>query len=68
MKQAFTWSAEESQRLLTFYRKAIATPSYSGQEEQLARLTEAWMKELGYDRVFIDSAGNVARYRPSRAG
>ena len=60
MKQAFTWSTEESQRLLTFYRKAIATPSYSGQEEQLARLTEAWMKELGYDRVFIDSAGNVA--------
>lgn len=54
------WSKEDSRQLIAFYRKAVATPSFSGQEGDMARLTQVWMEQLGYDRVWIDSAGNVA--------
>ena len=46
--------------LIEFARELVRVRSYSGEEEGVARLVEAKMKELGYDEVFIDGTGNVA--------
>jgi len=45
--------------LIEFARELVRVRSYSGEEEGVARLVEAKMKELGYDEVFIDGTGNV---------
>ncbi|WP_291329446.1 YgeY family selenium metabolism-linked hydrolase [Desulfovibrio sp. UCD-KL4C] len=45
--------------VIAFTQKLIQTPSISGEEETLAKLTVEKMKELGYDEVFIDDIGNV---------
>jgi len=47
------------EEVVKFARDLIKTPSISGQEERLADLTLAKMKELEYDEVFGDDAGNV---------
>ncbi|MGD2041659.1 MAG: M20/M25/M40 family metallo-hydrolase, partial [Anaerolineae bacterium] len=45
--------------LIAFAQKLVQTPSLSGEENQLAALLQAEMEKLGYDRVWIDEAGNV---------
>jgi putative selenium metabolism hydrolase len=45
--------------LIAFAQKLVQTPSLSGGENQLAALLQAEMDKLGYDRVWIDEAGNV---------
>ncbi|MDR3264504.1 MAG: YgeY family selenium metabolism-linked hydrolase [Synergistaceae bacterium] len=45
--------------LIAFAQALVRTRSLSGGEGDVARLTEAKMKELGYDEVFIDRIGNV---------
>ncbi len=59
MEKEMGWTKEYGQALIGFYRQAIQTRSYSDEEGDMARLTEAKMKELGYDEVYIDSTGNV---------
>lgn len=39
--------------------KLIQTQSYSGQEQEVVRVVQKAMKELGYDDVTIDAYGNV---------
>ena len=50
---------EQAQPAVNFCRRLIQTPSMSGQEGDAARLVEAEMLRLGYDRVWIDDVGNV---------
>jgi len=45
--------------LIDFAVRSVRTRSYSGSEEEMARLLEAEMKNCGFDAVTIDSAGNV---------
>ena len=45
--------------LISFCRKALQTPSFSGQERQMAELMREKMLELGFDEVIIDRFGSV---------
>ena len=45
--------------LLDFARALLRTPSPSGREGPLARLTVTEMTRLGYDRAWVDEAGNA---------
>jgi len=45
--------------LILFTQDLIRLKSPSLQESQIAKLIEIKMKQLGYDKVFIDDAGNV---------
>ena len=45
--------------LLSFVQELVRIKSYSGQEEQVARVIAAKMEALGYDEVKIDRFGNV---------
>ncbi len=45
--------------VLAFARELIATPSVTGQEDRAAGLVEGKMREIGYDKVLRDEAGNV---------
>lgn len=45
--------------LVDFCRELLRRPSPSLQEKEVAGLVEAKMRELGYDRVLTDGAGNV---------
>ena len=46
-------------QVVEFAQKLIQTTSLSGKEGQVAALLQAEMERLGYDRVWIDEAGNV---------
>ncbi len=46
--------------LVEFARSLVRIQSYSDHEGELARHIAEKMEELGYDEVFIDTAGNVA--------
>ncbi|HDM92549.1 MAG TPA: YgeY family selenium metabolism-linked hydrolase [Candidatus Korarchaeota archaeon] len=50
--------AEED--LAKFCSKLIQTPSMSGEEKEVAVLIRDEMNSLGFDRTWIDEAGNVA--------
>jgi putative selenium metabolism hydrolase len=45
--------------LVAFAQELVRTPSMPGQEGDIARLIEAEMQRLAYDKVWIDQAGNV---------
>jgi acetylornithine deacetylase/succinyl-diaminopimelate desuccinylase-like protein len=45
--------------VVRFAEELIRTPSLSLGEGRVAELVEAKMKELGYDKVFSDDAGNI---------
>lgn len=47
------------EELVQFAVELIQTPSTSGEEKRIAELCLRKMKELSYDRVFIDKIGNV---------
>lgn len=46
-------------RVTEFCRELVRIPSYSGEEGQAAERTAQEMRQLGYDEVEIDRAGNV---------
>lgn len=52
-------AGDTTNNLLAFAQNLVKTRSYSGDEEQLARLIAAWMNDLGFDEVIIDRYGNV---------
>ena len=45
--------------MLRFCQELIRTPSLPGQEGEIAKLVAQRMEALGYDRVWIDEAGNA---------
>lgn len=55
----WTLSAAERQALLSFLRRLVQTPSYSGKEEAVAHLVFDEMRKIGFHDVRIDGAGNV---------
>ena len=59
MSLAFTWDEAYGEELVAFVQKSVQTRSYSDEEGNYSRLIEAKMKELGFDEVRIDPAGNV---------
>lgn len=59
MSLHFDWSPSYGQELIEFYRRSVQTRSYSDQEGDMARLTVAKMEALGFDRAYIDPAGNA---------
>jgi putative selenium metabolism hydrolase len=55
--------------VVDFTRRLVRTPSLPGQEGEVAALVAQEMRDLGYDQVWIDEAGNVVgRIAPSAAG
>lgn len=50
---------DTSQRLTTFARRLIATPSLPGQEQNVSKLLADELRILGYRDVEIDDVGNV---------
>lgn len=50
---------KREERLVDFARALIRLPSLSGQEQDVAKLVESTMKELGFDEVAIDRYGSV---------
>lgn len=59
MRKFFDWNETYAQELIAFCQKSVQTRSYSDEEGAFARLVESKMKELGFDEVWIDPAGNV---------
>ena len=59
MNQKFEWSEAYVQELVEFVQKGVQTRSYSDEEGGYARVIEAKMRELGFDDVYTDPAGNV---------
>lgn len=49
----------EREGLVAFAKKLVQTPSMSGQEADVAALLRAEMERLGFDRVWLDEAGNA---------
>ncbi len=45
--------------LLDFSRQLIRTPGYTGREQDVAGIIAGKMRSLGFDRVLLDSVGNV---------
>ena len=45
--------------LINFLQNAIRTPSLTGQEKPFIQLVVKEMKQLGYDHVWVDAAGNA---------
>lgn len=58
-KKIVDLSNEMDKDVISFAQKLIQTPSISGTEKALADLCMDKMKELGYDEVFRDGAGNI---------
>ena len=61
MEHAALWSITETHReeLIGFAKRLVQTPSLPGQEAEVADLIRAEMECLGYDKVWVDGAGNV---------
>ena len=61
MERTRLWSIAETHRdeLVDFATRLVQTPSLPGQEADVADLIRAEMGHLGYDRVWVDEAGNV---------
>ena len=61
MESLKLWSAAEACRkeLVGFATALVKAPSPSGQESEVADLIRAEMGRLGYDKAWIDQAGNV---------
>jgi succinyl-diaminopimelate desuccinylase len=55
------WRVTEQYRrdLIAFAQRLIRVPSLPGHEDEVAILVQAEMERLGYDRVWIDGAGNA---------
>ena len=47
------------ERTVDLCGRLIRTPSYSGDEQAVAKLIAEEMRALGYDEVRIDDCGNV---------
>ncbi len=52
----------EESRVVTLLQEAIRCKSISGNEEEIAQLFKKEMEALNYDKVYIDSYGNVIGY------
>jgi putative selenium metabolism hydrolase len=52
-------SRQYEKDLVGFAQRVIRVPSLPGQEAEVATIFQAEMERLGYDRVWIDEAGNV---------
>ena len=50
---------ELKEDLIKFTRKLLQTPSMSGQEAEVCKLSVVEMEKLGFDQAFIDGAGNA---------
>jgi succinyl-diaminopimelate desuccinylase len=61
MSYADHWQRVQGHRgdLIAFAQRLVQTPSLPGQEGQVAALLQAEMERLDYDRVWVDTAGNV---------
>ena len=59
MKKGILWTEAYAADLIEFYQRAIQTRSYSDEEGDMARLMEREMKDLGFDKVYIDPVGNA---------
>jgi putative selenium metabolism hydrolase len=55
----FEISKALDEKFIDFCKRLIETRSLSGEEDAVADLVEAEMKELGYDEIFRDEWGNV---------
>lgn len=55
----------ESQRtqLITLCRELVQAESMAGRESAAAQVAERWMRQLGYDKVWIDEYGSVIGQR-----
>lgn len=58
------WNLAEAFRkdLIVFAQRLVQTPSMPGEEGDVASLTRAEMESLGYDRAWLDEAGNAIGY------
>ena len=59
MSISFAWNKAYGEELIAFIQKAVQTRSYSDEEGNFAHLIVEKMKELDFDEVSIDPAGNV---------
>lgn len=59
MSQRFEWSEDYGRELVAFVQEGVRTRSYSDEEGDYAKKIQAKMRELGFDDVYIDPAGNV---------
>jgi succinyl-diaminopimelate desuccinylase len=57
--QLWRVAGQHREDLIGFAQRLIQVPSLSGREAEVAALVQAEMERLGYDRVWIDEAGNV---------
>ena len=54
---------EQTDQVVAFTRELVRAKSWPGQERDAALVCERWMKQLGYDEVWIDRYGSVVGTR-----
>ncbi|MBN1486134.1 MAG: YgeY family selenium metabolism-linked hydrolase [Anaerolineae bacterium] len=59
MAKEWLLESSEQESLLDFLRRLVMTPSLSGDEGRVAELVMGEMRQLGFDDVWMDAAGNV---------
>ncbi|MHA2062594.1 MAG: YgeY family selenium metabolism-linked hydrolase [Candidatus Sifarchaeia archaeon] len=59
---------ENSAELIEFCREIVKIPSYSGDEEAVAKVIAKWMHEFEFDNVMIDELGSVIGFIEGKAG
>ena len=52
-------SGQRCDELLSFCQALVRTPSLSGSEDNIAKLIANVARTLGYDKIYVDSYGNV---------
>jgi putative selenium metabolism hydrolase len=50
---------ENKEELIEFVQEIVRIPSYSGQEEEVAKVIAKWMHEFEFDNVMTDELGSV---------
>jgi len=50
---------ENKEELIEFVKEIVRIPSYSGQEEAVAKVIAKWMHEFEFDNVMTDELGSV---------
>ena len=69
MYKILQWKKEAlKDDLVKFTQELVRTPSVSSNEKDIAKIIENKMKELGYDEVIVDEAGNVIGILAGRHG
>jgi putative selenium metabolism hydrolase len=66
IRRARELASQRRNQVVTLAQRLVQTPSFSGQEGEVASLVVRAMTDAGFDRVSVDPAGNVIGWMDGR--